>query len=119
MNTEPGHDTNFDGAKKKKTANFTIYRSTVYVIVDPLPFISGFCFPPPHMSCILLCMSCHTLPISSTFTLVVLLFCDSSMYVMLSAYRLKKRACNSTPSKIQTVPKNSNSVYSEHWSQAS
>ena len=28
-------------------------------------------------------------------------------------YRLKKRACNCTPSKIQTEPKNSNSVYSE------
>ena len=34
-------------------------------------------------------------------------------------YRLKMRACDSTPSKIQTVPKNSNSVYIEHWSQAS
>ena len=32
-------------------------------------------------------------------------------------YRLKKRACNCTPTKIQTVPKNSNSVFSEHWSQ--
>ena len=35
------------------------------------------------------------------------------------AYRLKKRACNCTPSKIQIVPKNSNSVYSEHWSLSS
>ena len=37
---------------------------------------------------------------------------------VLVIYRLKKRACNCTPSKIQTVPKNSNSVCSEHWSQA-
>ena len=35
------------------------------------------------------------------------------------AYRLKKRACNCTPIKIQTEVKNSNSVYSEHWRQAS
>ena len=34
-------------------------------------------------------------------------------------YRLKQRACNRTLSKIQTKAKNSNSVYSEHWRQAS
>ena len=39
-------------------------------------------------------------------------------YIVSRAYRLKKRACNCTPSKIQTVPKNSN-IYSEHCSQAS
>ena len=28
----------------------------------------------------------------------------------------EKRACNHPPTKIQTEAKNSNTVYSEHWS---
>ena len=40
-------------------------------------------------------------------------------WVMTRAYTPKKRACNCTPSNIQTVPNNSNSVYSKHWRQAS
>ena len=53
--------------------------------------------------------------IAQTFCLIALFYCMA----IPRAYRLKKRACNCTPSKFQTVPKNSNSVYCEYWSQAS